>query len=83
MALNIKNDEAQRLSRELADLTGESLTTAISVAVGERLERLRTVGGPLEGRAERILVLGRHISGALATTDLAVDDLYDKRGMPT
>jgi antitoxin VapB len=31
MALNIKNDEAQRLGRELVDLTGESITTAVTV----------------------------------------------------
>jgi hypothetical protein len=39
MALNIKDDGADRLVRELAAETGESLTTAITVAVRERLER--------------------------------------------
>jgi antitoxin VapB len=41
MALNIKDDEADRLARELAAETGESITTAITLAVRERLERLR------------------------------------------
>lgn len=39
MALNIKNDEADRLARELADLTGESLTEVVIEALRERLQR--------------------------------------------
>ena len=41
MALNIKNDEAQRLARELADLTGLSLTAAVTLALREQIERVR------------------------------------------
>jgi len=41
MALNIKDDAADRLARELAAETGESITMAVTVAVRERLERLR------------------------------------------
>ena len=37
MGLNIKNDETCRLARELARLTGESMTGAITVALRERL----------------------------------------------
>ena len=39
MSLNIKNEETCRLARELAQLTGESMTGAITVALRERLER--------------------------------------------
>ncbi|MGQ0816105.1 MAG: type II toxin-antitoxin system VapB family antitoxin [Gemmatimonadota bacterium] len=39
MALNIKNPEADRLARELADLTGESITEAVVEALEERLTR--------------------------------------------
>jgi antitoxin VapB len=41
MGLNIKNAETERLIRELADQTGESLTDAVTVAVRERLDRVR------------------------------------------
>jgi antitoxin VapB len=41
MALNIKDDHTDRLVRELAAETGETITTAVTVAVRERLERLR------------------------------------------
>jgi antitoxin VapB len=38
MGLNIKNAETHQLVQELAALTGESQTTAVTVAVRERLE---------------------------------------------
>jgi antitoxin VapB len=41
MALNIKDPTADRLVRELASATGESITTAVTISVRERLERLR------------------------------------------
>lgn len=42
VALSIKTEEADRLARELSRLTGESMTDAITRAMRERLERLRT-----------------------------------------
>jgi antitoxin VapB len=42
MPLNIKDPEADTLARELAQATGETITQAVTVAVKERLERLRT-----------------------------------------
>jgi antitoxin VapB len=37
MALNIKSKEADRLARELAERTGESITEAVIKALQERL----------------------------------------------
>ena len=41
MALSIKTKEADRLARALSQLTGESLTSAVTVALRERLNRER------------------------------------------
>lgn len=41
MALSIKTEKADRLARELAQLTGETMTTAVTVALEERLQRER------------------------------------------
>lgn len=41
MALSIKTDEADELARELTRLTDESLTEAVTVALRERLDRVR------------------------------------------
>jgi antitoxin VapB len=39
MALSIKTQEADRLARSLAKLTGETMTEAVTVALRERLDR--------------------------------------------
>lgn len=39
MALSIKTREADQLARDLAKLTGETMTQAVTVALKERLER--------------------------------------------
>ena len=41
MALSIKTEEADRLARELARLTGETMTEAVTKSLKERLERER------------------------------------------
>ena len=41
MALNIKNPEAHRLAQEVADVTGESLTEAVTLALRDRLAAVR------------------------------------------
>ncbi len=47
MALSIKTAEADRLARTLVQLTGETMTDAVTVALRERLarERARVSGG--------------------------------------
>lgn len=57
MGLNIKNEETTKLIRNLATLTGESMTTAIRVAVQERTERV--VIQEQRGLADRLLAIGR------------------------
>ena len=82
MALTIKNVEAERLSRELADLTGETITSAITVAVHDRLERVRAGRETRDARATHILDLGRQIAAALPSDGLSPEDLYDGTGLP-
>jgi antitoxin VapB len=63
MALTIKNEETERLARELAKLTGETLTAAIAVALRERLDRLRNERRG--GLAERLLKIGKDCAAHL------------------
>jgi antitoxin VapB len=83
MGLNIKNKETYRLAEELAKLTGESMTTAITVAVRERLERLRLQRNV--SLADRLLAIGKdcaaHLKEPLRSGDYD-DLLYDQRGLP-
>jgi antitoxin VapB len=83
MRLNIKNDETRRLVEELAKLTGETLTGAVTQAVRERLDRLRRERGhPL---ADRLLVIGKDCAARLKEPFRSAnhgDLLYDDRGLP-
>ncbi len=83
MGLNIKNEDANRLAHELAAVTGESLTTAVTIAVRERLDRVqRSKQLPL---AERLLQIGKDCALHLKEPFLTVDHgelLYDEKGLP-
>lgn len=84
MSLNIKNEETCRLAGELAHLTGETMTGAITVALRERLERERS-GRSAEARVERLLAIGRRCASMMGNGPSAVehgDLLYDERGLP-
>jgi antitoxin VapB len=84
MSLNIKNEETHRLVRELADITGESMTEAVTEAVRERLERLREAKRR-EGMAERIHAIAADMRARLPDDFFDVehgDLLYDEYGLP-
>lgn len=83
MSLNIKNDETHRLAQELASLTGESMTAAVTEALRERLDRVRRErSGSL---AERLMAIGRDCAAHLKEPWRSIDHgdlLYDERGLP-
>ncbi len=83
MSLNIKNPETHRLVQELASLTGESQTAAVTAAVRERLERVRHLRSA--GLADRLLAIGRDTAPRLVEPFRSVDHgelLYDENGLP-
>jgi len=83
MALNIKDPVTDRLARELARETGETITVAARVALEERLARVRAgrSRSPVpvlhdiidRGRARRVL------------DDRSAEEIvgYDDHGLPT
>jgi antitoxin VapB len=83
MSMNIKNKEANRLARQLSKLTGESLTTAVTEAIRERLDRVRREHDV--DLAERLLLIGRdcavHLKEPFRTINHG-DMLYNDRGLP-
>ena len=58
MALNIKDPETDRLARELAIATGESITVAARRAIEERLARVRA-SAPIGRRDEIDAIIRR------------------------
>lgn len=81
MAFNIKNEETDDLLRELCERTGESLTTAVTVSLRERLERerLRTTS-----KRERIEAAIAAMRALPVINDVGVDDIlqWDENGLP-
>jgi antitoxin VapB len=53
VALNLKNDEVERLAAEVARLTGETKTEAIRRALDERRRRLK--GASTDARRARVI----------------------------
>ena len=85
MSLNIKNEETCRLAGELARLTGETMTGAITVALRDRLEREQR-RRDVDVRVEKLLAIGEHCAKKLDPGPSAADHgdlLYDERGLPT
>lgn len=83
MPLSIKNETAERLARQVADETGESITEAIQKSLAERLERLRAV------RRNRVLLdqiedLLRRVDSLPTLDSRSPDEIlgYDEHGLP-
>ncbi len=83
MAISIKSLETEKLAREIAARTGESLTGAIQKALEERLEKLK--------RQRRNQVLATQIDDILRRVDempildsRTADEIldYDEHGLP-
>ena len=84
MSLNIKNEETCRLAAELAQLTGETKTGAITAALQERLERERQTRD-IEERRRDLRAAAERCAKLMGPGPSAVehgDFLYDERGLP-
>ena len=85
MSLNIKNEETCRLARELADLTGESMTGAVTVALEERLQREKHERS-VEIRIREMRAISERCAKLLREAGPSAEDhgefLYDERGLP-
>ena len=84
MALSLKDAETDRLAREVASLTGESLTEAVRRALAERLARERRKRGEVAGLAGRLDALARE-GAALPDLDGRSAEAiigYDEHGLP-
>ena len=84
MGLNIKNEETCRLAGELARLTGETKTGAITVALQERIEREKRLRDA-DVRAQKLRKIAERCAKLLEPGPSAAEHgeaLYDERGLP-
>lgn len=86
MSLNIKNERVHEMVRRLAELTGQSQTSAVEDAVRRRLDELGEEGQ--RRRDERAAAIGAAIERLQALPDVGpsyeeiMDDMYDETGLP-
>jgi antitoxin VapB len=80
MALSIKNDEADRLARELAEITGESITDAVVISLRQRVERERR----RPGMHRKLVDLATEVAAYPILDDRTPDEIlgYDDLGLP-
>jgi antitoxin VapB len=80
VALSIKNVETDRLARELAAATGETITAAVTEAIRIRLDATRRTQ---HGLARRLLDISESASRLSRLDDRTDDEIlgYDERGL--
>jgi antitoxin VapB len=86
MPLNIKDPETHEMARELAAATGETITRAVTVAIRERLQKVRRSDKASPRRlADRLDEIADHCAGLPVLSDRSIEDIlgYDNRGMPS
>ncbi|MSO80455.1 MAG: PSK operon transcription factor [Alphaproteobacteria bacterium] len=85
MALSLKDPETDRLAREVATLTGESLTEVVRTGLAERLARERRKRGTQPGLAERLDELAKACAAAPEYYPRSADEIigYDEYGVPS
>lgn len=84
MPLNIKNDRAHDLARQIQQKTGESLTTAVIVALEERLRRVAPEGDKA-ARLARINAIIDRAASYPVLDNRTPDEIigYDENGLPS
>lgn len=83
MALNIRNEEADKLATEVARMTGETKTQAVIGALRERLAReRRSRGRPQLG--DELLEIASHCAALPVLDARPADEIlgYDEHGLP-
>lgn len=81
MGMNIKSEKAQRLARQLADETGQSMTAAVEQALEGELSRLHWERDVAE-RKRRIREIVKGFGPVPEGVTSDHSDLYDEWGLP-
>ena len=83
MALSIKNEETERLARELARRTGASITEAITTALRQQLAREEGKRSGPRVRDE-LLAIGRRCAALPDLDTRSPEEIlgYDEIGLP-
>lgn len=83
MAFNVKNEETDRLLRELTTLTGETLTEAITTSLQDRLRREQLIRSVAADASLSSAI--EHFRSLPIIDDRTDDEIlgYDDHGLPS
>ena len=83
MSINIKDPATDRLVRELASATGETITEAIAHAARERLDRIQASRNP-SSLADDLNEIGLRCAALPVLDARPADEIigYDNQGLP-
>ena len=83
MSLNIKKEETYKLAQSLAKETGETITQAVTIALKERLTRVRDRKKKSKRLSEELLAIGESFAKRMKGPPIDhAEFLYDERGLP-
>ena len=83
MAINIRNPETERLAEALAKLTGETKTEAVTIALRDRLARIRRERSQRR-LADELDKIARHCASLPVLDARSPEEIlaYDENGLP-
>ena len=83
MVPSIKHPEADRLAREPARRTGETITEAVTLAIRDRLQRIRA-RKPGRSLVDELDEIAGHCAALPVLDDRSPEDIigYDESGVP-
>lgn len=85
MPLSIKSPEADRLARQLAATTGETITVAVYLAIRERLEREERKRESKRLLLDDIMAIANHCASLPVLDSRSEDEImgWDENGLPS
>ena len=84
MPLYIKDEYVHRQAKQLAALTGESITNAVAQAIDDRLSAVRQCLAPkIKGNSKQLMALGRICAEHMSQNSCSADhaELYNDYGI--
>jgi len=84
MGLNIKDEETDRLAREVARLAGETITEAVRRSLADRVEALRAMRRDAS-LVDDLMAIGRRCAALPVLDRRSADEIlgYDDDGVPS
>ena len=85
MPLSIKMPEADRLARRLAETTGETISSAVLLAIRERLERVERKREEKQALIADLMAIAHHCASLPVLDTRTEDEImgWDENGLPT